>query len=204
MFDKISLEKLKEDTKKVVFEKDRSYLIGYPHFLQFFNNVDVITRHHLVIGIHFTYGWMPTIFNFKKAEEEELDHAVSILNKVKRGELLSNEELDTLKTCLNNSLVGVSKLLHFIRPDMYAIWDSRVYRYITGKDAYQYQVHDYNAYQEYLQFCKDIISQPAFLALHQCMIEKVGYEMTPLRSLELIMFKNGTASKADAVIDNNA
>jgi hypothetical protein len=203
MFDKISLEKLKEDESKVVFEKDKSYLLAYPEFLQYFKDIDVITRHHLVIGIHFTYGWMPTIFNFRK-DETEFDNVVAILNKVKQGSWLTAEELDLLRTCFNNSLVGVSKLLHFINPENYAIWDSRVYRYIKGKDAWQHQIHDYDTYLAYLQFCKGIISQPAFQPLHQSMMNKVGYEITALRSLELIMFKNGTASRADNIIDSNA
>lgn len=202
MFNKISLEKLREDEGKVVFEKDKSYLVAYPEFLKYFEDVDVLTVHHLVIGIHFTYGWMPTIFNFKN---KELEKAVEILNRAKKDEeLLTEKDLEDLRECLNNSLVGVSKLLHFIRPDKYAIWDSRVYRYINEKSAYQYQIHEYKAYLNYLQFCESIISQPAFDSLHTSMEEKVGYKMTPLRSLELIMFKNGAAPKGDKPNENDA
>lgn len=202
MYDKISLEKLRADERKVVFEKDKSYLIAYPEFLRYFADLQEITRHDLVIGIHFTYGWMPTIFNFKN---QDLEIAVDILNRAKDGKDLSPLELRDLRICLNNSLVGVSKLLHFIRPDKFAIWDSRVYRYIFEKDAHEYQIHDYEAYLGYLKFCESIISLPEFQPLHRSMVEKVGYEMTPLRSLELIMFKNGVGSKLDdPIVDNNA
>ncbi|HRL70351.1 MAG TPA: hypothetical protein PLT79_01470, partial [Flavobacterium sp.] len=41
--------------------------------------------------------------------------------------------LEIVKKCINNSLVRISKLLHFINPSIYAIWVSRIFRYITRK-----------------------------------------------------------------------
>ena len=59
-----------------------------------------------------------------------------IFNKVKQGHLISTQELQILKNAFNNSLVGVSKLLHFIQPEKYAIWDSRVFRFLSGNEPH--------------------------------------------------------------------
>ncbi|MEI6435623.1 MAG: hypothetical protein WCP32_12315, partial [Bacteroidota bacterium] len=36
----------------------QTYDISYPEFLEYFKNIEVISRHNLIIGINFTYGWM--------------------------------------------------------------------------------------------------------------------------------------------------
>lgn len=81
---------------------------------------------------------MPTILNLKKYEndtdssEVNLEDEVVLINKAKKGESLDEKELDLLKRRINNSMVGLSKLLHFINPEQYAIWDSKIYRCIRG------------------------------------------------------------------------
>jgi hypothetical protein len=44
--------------------------------------------------------------------------------KVVRDDATNNDG-QALRT-LNNSVVGTSKLLHFVRPDLFPIWDSRI------------------------------------------------------------------------------
>jgi hypothetical protein len=60
----ITIEKIKGDSMKVNIKKDDNYLFSYPHFLKYFQD-NPISKHSLIIGINFTYGWMPTIFNFQ-------------------------------------------------------------------------------------------------------------------------------------------
>lgn len=45
--------------------------ISYPEFLIYFKDLKIITQHNLTIGINFTYGWMPTIFDFPSDNFEE-------------------------------------------------------------------------------------------------------------------------------------
>lgn len=84
---------------------------------------------------HCVYGWMPRMLFL----EEKLD--LEILNQ----EWKSDEEgkLDYpdnefypefLKLC-GNSIVGLSKLLHFAYPEKFAIIDSNVYKALKGKDT---------------------------------------------------------------------
>ena len=95
-----------------------NYLISYPHFINYFKNLERISLENMIIGISFTYSWMPTILKSMKLENTE--KAIILLNKVKRGKILSVDELLILKETFNNSLVGSSKLLHFINPEKYA------------------------------------------------------------------------------------
>lgn len=69
------------DAKNLPIEQGDSYLLAYPHFLTFFEHTPILTEQDLVIGIHFTYGWMPTIFKFR--DTRMLPSALEILNPLK-------------------------------------------------------------------------------------------------------------------------
>jgi hypothetical protein len=183
----ITPDKFIKDARNTAIQQ-RSDFISYPEFLKYFKNLDEITKHNLVIGINFVYGWMPTIFDFRS---DNFDEAIKILNKAKNGtELITEDDLKLLKGLFNNSLVGSTKLLHFINPDKYAIWDSRVYRYLTNNNNYN-QIENCNNYLDYLTFCQELINQEGFSLLKNQIEESVGYLMTPFRIADLIMYSNG-------------
>lgn len=123
-------DRLLKDAKSIVIPKEEQYLTAYKEFINYFENLDKLSEHHIIIGISFTYSWMPTILDFRS---NKIIEATQILNYAKQGNRPSLTELDILKSCFNNSLVGSSKLLHFINPNKFAIWDSRVYRYLLIK-----------------------------------------------------------------------
>ena len=171
---------------------EENYLLSYPYFLNYFQNLESINLENLVIGISFTYSWMPTILkalNLKNTEE-----VLFILNEVKKGKLIDEQQLTTLKTTFNNSLVGTSKLLHFINPKQYAIWDSRVFRFLNNVEPHKYRLEKPRAYIEYLKLIVELKNEKAFTAFFELMKQKVGYDITEYRALELAFFK-GTQFK---------
>ncbi|MDG1204649.1 MAG: hypothetical protein P8N51_04695 [Pseudomonadales bacterium] len=183
--DKISTKKILErSTCLEVDNHEDRYNKSYYHFVNYFSGKDELTEQDLVVGANFTYGWMPTILNFKS---DEFAAAVSILNEAKRPERISNENIQTLKRLVNNSLVGVSKLLHFVNPEVYAIWDSRVCNFLTGK-SYKQKVENIELFWSYLDLCKRVSSDPEFNAIHEKHIGKTGFQITPMRTVEQIMF----------------
>jgi hypothetical protein len=185
----ITPEKFITDGQNTVIQ-ERSDFVSYPEFLKYFSDLELITRHNLTIGINFVYAWMPTIFDFRS---DNYDEVVDILNRAKNGKNpISEDELILLKGLFNNSLVGSTKLLHFINPEKYAIWDSRVFRYLKNRNNYN-QIENCNNYLDYLTFCNELIerNQKCFPILKNQIEEKVGYEMTPLRVIDLIMYLNG-------------
>ena len=171
---------------------EENYLLSYPYFLNYFQNLESINLENLVIGISFTYSWMPTILkalNLKNTEE-----VLFILNEVKKGKLIDEQQLTTLKTTFNNSLVGTSKLLHFINPKQYAIWDSSVFRFLNNVEPHKYRLEKPRAYIEYLKLIEELKNEKAFTAFFDLIKQKVGYDITEYRALELAFFK-GTQFK---------
>jgi len=81
----------------------------------------------------------------------------------------------------------VSKLLHFINPEVYAIWDSRVCNFLTGK-SHKQKVEKLDLYLSYLDLCIRIKTDPEFSKIHRKFEEKVGYKLSPMRTVEQIMF----------------
>ena len=166
---------------------DENYLLSYPYFLNYFQNLESINLENLVIGISFTYSWMPTILkalNLKNTEE-----VLFILNEVKKGKLIDEQQLTTLKTTFNNSLVGTSKLLHFINPKQYAIWDSRVFRFLNDVEPHKYRLEKPRAYIEYLKLIEELKNEEPFTTFFELMKQKVGYDITEYRAVELAFFK---------------
>lgn len=178
--------------KPDIDENQKSYYISYIEFLEHFKRIKEFKKHDVIVGIHLIYGWMPTICHLKS---EDFAEAATILNKVKRGKpLLKKEELNKLKDVFNNSIVGTSKLLHFINPENYPIWDSNVCRYLNIP---AHKANNISVYLQYIDTCRNIIEQCKGEIAHvkKVMKEfepyKVQNEISDMRAVELVMFTNG-------------
>ncbi len=152
---KHTIDKLLKNAEKINIPDKSKYLSAYEEFIEYFNRIDTLTEHHTIIGISFTYSWMPTILHLY-SDNVSIIKATEVLNKAKKGTRPNKEELELLKRCFNNSIVGTSKLLHFIDPDKYAIWDSKVYYYLFEKTSTT-APNNIDAYLNYLDFCDHLI-----------------------------------------------
>ncbi|MFP7655349.1 hypothetical protein [Chryseobacterium proteolyticum] len=124
----IDLEELKQIIPYVKLKEDNSYLISYPCFINYFKLKDRLSKQDLICSAFMIYGWMPTIL--KKIDYTNIDKIVDLFNKAKSSDnILTEIEIKSLKPFTNNSLVGLSKLLHFINPNVYPIWDSKICKY---------------------------------------------------------------------------
>ena len=96
-------------------------------------------------------------------------------------------------------MVGASKLLHFINPNVYAIWDSRVCRYLYKYDfGFPEKIPQYNTkskphyqcdlYIKYLDLIKKLFSKPEFHEAKNCFQEKFDYYVTDNRFAEYVMY----------------
>jgi len=164
-----------------------SYLMSYPHFIDYFNNVTTITFHEMTIGINFTYGWMPTIFDYRS---DQFFDVLEILNRLKAGIIPNNNEINTLSNHFNNSLVGTSKLMHFINPEIIPIWDSKVYRYLTNEKPHNYRVGNVDNFIQYVEFCNTLILDERFNSAKENIENIVGYTMSSMRITDLVMYSN--------------
>lgn len=181
---------LVDQTERLIPEND-SYLLSYPILRDYFSNIHSYDSEKLVVAAHAVYGWMPTVLTLQiEGVENDLNAAAQILNKAKNNEQLSNINLEILKRLINNSIVGTSKLLHFVNPEKYAIWDSKIYEFIKNEAPYNYRVNKVEEYERYIKNLGDLTMDKRFPELQQKVNNMMGYEVSAVRAAELVMFYN--------------
>ena len=131
-----------------------SYIKSYESILDFFNDIQ-LNENSLIQGAHMVYGWMPTILNINK---HDLDTQNVILSLKKIHKEIDEANLNVIRKFMNNSTVGASKLLHFMYPEKYPIWDSKICEIITGKSHYQ-KIQNIPFYINYCQAIQNLINE---------------------------------------------
>jgi hypothetical protein len=200
ILENLSLERLEESFNSISEfpnkedeqgkKRRESYKNAYPFFVQYFKGVEEIKEKDLVIAAHFVYGWMPRVLTLKF---DNIEDVLKTLNKAKQNVVLDEKEIQLLMVCINNSLVGVSKVLHFINPNKYAIWDSNIYAYLKnehnskGKNK-QSGIKNVELYLGYLRKLDEIAKQHKFQVLYEAIKLKIKYAVTPMRAIEYVMF----------------
>ena len=181
---------------KTTIPQDESYIISYPYLVGYFSAKSSFSATDLVAGAHMAYGWMPTILDlYPKKSRISFDGGAELLTKAKQTGTLDDAELQSLAWLVNNSLVGASKLLHFVSPGTFAIWDSRVYSFLHEDRPYNTRVNNVLTYRAYLRILAVLRQDSRFPAFHVSINQKVGYEVSALRALELVMFNNSFKTK---------
>lgn len=171
--------------------QDDSYILSYPYIRSYFSAKTTFDAADMVRGAHMVYGWMPTVLELSP-ESVNLDLAAgaALLTKAKGNHKLSDQEIESLAALVNNSLVGASKLLHFVAPDHFAIWDSKIYAFVFNEKPYNHRVNEVANYRSYLSMLSRIQDDFRFKAFHASVNGKIGYTVSPLRAIELVMFLN--------------
>jgi hypothetical protein len=176
------------DVEIVQPDPNNSIHRSYQHFVAYFQDRQAITEHDFIIACYFTYGWMPTMLDLRG----ELAESIEIANRVKsEGYIPTAEEIQRLASNINGSVVGTSKVLHFIRPDIHAIWDSRVYRYLHQQRPYIYRLEAPDAYTGYLTSITELTQDRRFADALQNFNRALGYTVTPNRFIEYVMYHHG-------------
>lgn len=161
-----------------------TYIVAYPALLSHFARVERFQRHDVIVGATIVYGWMPTILRLKS---DEGDDVADLLNRVRRGAELTCDELTIIKTFVNGSVVGTSKLLHFVAPDRYPIWDRRVARWLFRR-SHQAFVNRVRSYVEYREVCQAAAGDRRFPKVHAHVNRLLSYEVSSMRAAELVAF----------------
>ena len=188
VYKNLHFDKIYSDSRTFKVAQNDSYILSYPEFIRYFDSIDLkVTSHNLLIGANFIYGWMPRVLRLNLMDSD-MTYYLGLINEVKSGYELKDQELLSVKTLMNNSLVGASKLLHFINPYKYAIWDSHILKYISGNKT-SYGIDKVHYYNEYLKGLKEVINNPNFKILHEHIEDHLDYSISPFRAIELVMFQ---------------
>ena len=139
----------------------------------------------MICGAFMIYGWMPTIL--KNIDCTDIDKIVDLFNKAKSSDnILTEIEIENLKPFTNKSLVGLSKLLHFINPNVYPIWDSKICKYFFSNGFYS-KIGNISIYLEYIDAIKETIKSGLPNEFNSIK-KQLGYEVTDVRLIELAIF----------------
>ncbi len=105
-----------------------SYLATYRPLVSFCSKNNPFTTETLFQAMLMTYGWMPTTYKLKGGDVEQ---SLSAINRLVANPALDVNLVEAARKAVNNSVVGLSKLLHFSLPDIWPIWDSRIAKKIS-------------------------------------------------------------------------
>ena len=162
-----------------------SYVKSYESIIDFFNDIQ-LNENSLIQGAHMVYGWMPTILNITK---HDLDTQNVLLSVEKISKEIDEANLIVLIKFMNSSIVGASKLLHFIYPEKYPIWDSKICEIITDK-SYTQKVQNTLNYINYCEAIQNLINElPENLKNFKREFEEIfKYKISNVRAAELMLF----------------
>ena len=147
------------------------------------------------------YAWMPTTlkkWNFLEFDLGKI--SVEVLRSCDRYDdaaCLVREKIP--EPLLNNSWVGTSKFLHFINPEMFPIWDSKVAMRF-GLQGYQMKKKKH--YLGYMNFCRrqallignDLETAASYLSF------QAERRSSIMRTIELLLFLD-EATPSSSYID---
>lgn len=172
-----------------------TYLKTYGEILSFAQKLKFDQVNDLVILSHVVYAWMPTILTYKLSKKKDL---LEFLKEAKDADkkYISNSDLypnlALLKSTINNSIVGSSKLLHFINPDVFPIWDSRIAKEVAGIK----QANNIKHFLNYLTATHEVLEEnnSNFFKLYHhisnLLNKNFSYKISPIRTIELILYYN--------------
>lgn len=179
---------------------DDAYSMAYPALLSHFAGIKNLDWDAALLGLHIVYGWMPTIPKLgaiMRWEDAERNKLVAALTKAKYGETPTADELKTIMEFCNNSMIGASKLLHFLNSMAFPIWDSRVAKvFLKNPKAGGQRVNNIEPWITYrTALCAwvdngEVKEKCEALRALACFLEGVS----DLRLVELVMFHK-TVSK---------
>tara|TARA_B110000285_G_scaffold212118_1_gene255381 strand:+ start:131 stop:781 length:651 start_codon:yes stop_codon:yes gene_type:complete len=197
--------KIESGLLKLTSSKGNSYFTSYPYFIRFFkkfnkefsNEKDI--EELLYQGANMVYGWMPTILDTQKKKDhyKGIDKVYSSI--VSLDDAIDQEHLKVVSSFMNNSIVGASKLLHFIYPKKYPIWDSKICGHLLDTQGASSQVKKIENYIRYYKAIKNITDHQTKekLSMFKEIFknEKLG-EISTVRAAELIIFLDAQTAQA--------
>lgn len=147
---------------------DNTYEISYNYLLSYAKSIvgNDFADQGLIVLAHVVYGWMPTILTIHHGNNDQqqinLSEIQEILKEIRANgtkNFLNNaEDLRTIAEFTNNSFVGASKFLHFLFPELFAIWDSNINSILNIR----YTANNVNAFVIYQKAMRVVLQQLQF------------------------------------------
>ena len=144
---------------------------------------------------------MPTIPKLKRImswDDEKKTHFLKTLSNVLNSKDSTEQEWKILVEFTNNSAVGASKLLHFLSPEDFPIWDSRTARAFFNKSKIShYQINNTKNLKSYSIKLREWKNSP-LVTIRCSEIRNQAYflsKVSSLRIVELVLFHKTKSRK---------
>lgn len=175
------------------------YRIGYQAITRLFQDyVRPDDYQTVAAGAYAVYGWMPTImkrgvqYAAWSSSKEALGKLSSAADWPEANKILS--ERPSILTLINGSLVGTSKFLHFLNPEVLPIWDSRIGRVFRADRRDLVEKRD-----KYLAYCSAVSEAIQHEIIYPAgYVEFSGDDVSPVRRLEFLLFLYGQSDNFKA------
>lgn len=170
---------------------NQSYLEAYPSLLISCEIlVKALGQNSILPIAHIVYGWMPTILkNISRLDTQKgLIFTATGVTCLKEA-LRLVEQIDA--PAINNSWVGLSKVLHFLKPTVFPIWDSNIALLFKTR-----RVNNKAAFINFLKFTHQNRDNHNVILLREFYQEATTVEISNIRAIELLMFEIGKEEKA--------
>ena len=136
------------------------------------------------------YGWMPTILKNWDFKDFNVDQPIAIVRHLSTVEAARKflSQIDPVSP-INKSWIGLSKLLHFLNPELFPIWDSRIAKHFGLNWPSQFNRQD--IYISYFDFVHETLAQEPrnVAAVAQYIENEHSYRPSNVRCLELLLFE---------------
>lgn len=160
-----------------------TYLETYPYLVSFCSSQLPFNKQSFLQASLMVYGWMPTSLKLKG----NIDASVSAINALLKEERPTEDLLTTAHQSINNSIIGLSKLLHFSKPEVFPIWDSKIAERQFGM-KHQYAYNKPIPYADYFVLVHKTISSDRIFEIRNFAEKNIPYHVSDVRAVEYYIF----------------
>ncbi len=189
-----NLDSYNEKTDDKVFDGRRQFYLD--SYFPILNHLKAqkgnLNSESAVVAICLIYSWMPKIIHNPIIPD---DNVVKSLNKAYNStseDKLSEQEIEKIKYSINNSMVGASKILHFINPNIYPIWDGNIAKIIKSEDRKNKE--EVLKYLDYQNVCLDVSDDDCIKSIKNFNSEKFN-GLSKLRKIDMALFSIKESNK---------
>jgi len=170
-----------------LIDPSNHYIRSYPELLEATQClVERYGEKAVPMVAHLVYGWMPKILSYSrdKYQDDVIIKAVECRSRDDALQVL--DQVDYPPT--NNAWVGMSKTLHFLNPEVFPIWDSKVAA-VLGVPSTKMGVKE--VYKSYTGFVFEHIEDSFVEEVIAGFEERAGYKISKVRAVEFVLFIAG-------------
>ena len=182
--------KLKRRAGNRTVSRADQYLCVYDDLRRGIQAIRPLNRRNVILIAHCVFGWMPTQL---KINRKLIDRSTRILSRAGNG--LNAAELGTLartfQTSRGKSVVAAAKILHFIFPDKYPIWDKHIAKQWGTPSNGKRAARNCLAFTDALNNAINLRGGAEACAIMRNRLSRAGFvqKLTDLRVAELIVFQ---------------